>query len=268
MAAHNPNPTPATTSSRDLWPVDPATGQPIPPKEQPGYYPGYSTLSQQDFWDEATRNLVLDRVNNVPQIRFFIGELELLMRAVCDRLLPQDDRDEAHKIPIFNDVDRKVYEKKIPGYRYEDMPPVQEAHLLGLRAIDEIARHMHGKGFVALGPHEQDEVLTTIHDGTPPAAHEIWERMPVGYFWALLMHDVVEAYYAHPYAWDEIGFGGPAYPRGYMRLERGEPEPYEKRERRYTWEAPPTALSGEVDQDYESPPHPQAGRPGGQGGTH
>ena len=35
------------------------------------------------------------------------------------------------------------------------------------------------------------------------------------------MQDVVEAYYAHPYAWDEVGFGGPAYPRGYMRLERG-----------------------------------------------
>jgi hypothetical protein len=67
---------PSTTSPRDLWPVDPRTGEPIPPKEQPGYYPGYSTLSQQDFWDEATRNLVLDRVNNVPPIRFFTGELE------------------------------------------------------------------------------------------------------------------------------------------------------------------------------------------------
>ena len=39
-------------------------------------------------------------------------------------------------------------------------------------------------------------------------------------FWLLLVHDVCAVYYAHPWAWDEIGFGGPAYPRGYMRLER------------------------------------------------
>ncbi len=252
----------------DLWPVDRQTGRPLPPKAQPGYYQGYSTLSQKDFWDEATRNLVLDRVDNPPPIRFFTGENEALMRAVCDRMLPQDDRDEAHKIPLLNYIDRKVYEKLIPGYRYEDMPPIQEAHLLGLRAIDEIARHMHAKSFVALGPRAQDEVLKTIHDGKPPAGDEIWRRMSVQHFWTLLLHDVVEAYYAHPYAWDEIGFGGPAYPRGYMRQERGEPEPHEKRERRYDWIHPPTALSGEYDPEYVAPPHPQRGIAGGSGGTH
>ena len=26
------------------------------------------------------------------------------------------------------------------------------------------------------------------------------------------------AFYAHPWAWNEIGFGGPAYPRGYKIL--------------------------------------------------
>ncbi len=251
----------------DLWPVDPVTKQPLPPTAQPGYYPGYSTLSQQDFWDEATRALVLDRVNNPPPLRFFTGELEPLMRAVCDRLLPQDDRDEEHKIPILNYIDRKVYEQQIPGYRYEDMPPLQEAHRLGLQAIDEIARRLHGRPFVELGPIEQDETLRTIHDGTPPAGEEIWQKMSVTHFWTLLMHDVLEAYYAHPYAWDEVGFGGPAYPRGYMRLTRGEPEPYERPERRYDWMHPPTSLSGEKDPRYVAPPHPQAGAPGGAGGA-
>ena len=47
--------------------------------------------------------------------------------------------------------------------------------------------------------------------------------------------DALEGYYAHPWAWDEIGFGGPAYPRAYTRLERGEPEPWEVEERRYEW---------------------------------
>ena len=32
---------------------------------------------------------------------------------------------------------------------------------------------------------------------------------------------ILSAFYSHPWAWNEIGFGGPAYPRGYARLGRG-----------------------------------------------
>lgn len=32
------------------------------------------------------------------------------------------------------------------------------------------------------------------------------------------MRMTLSAFYSHPWAWNEIGFGGPAYPRGYMRL--------------------------------------------------
>jgi len=59
----------------------------------------------------------------------------------------------------------------------------------------------------------------------------------------MLLEDSVNVYYAHPWAWDEIGFGGPAYPRGYMRLENGLPEPWETDEVRYIWTAPADTLS-------------------------
>ncbi|MGH9397685.1 MAG: gluconate 2-dehydrogenase subunit 3 family protein [Terriglobia bacterium] len=231
-------------SDRSRWPVHAGTGEPLPPRAQPGYYPGFSTLSQKSFWDEATRKVVFDRLAKVPPIRFFTPDEEALLKAVCDRLLPQDDRDEAHKIPITNFIDERLYKNHLNGYRYEDMPPDREAHRLGLQGIQAIASHMFGKSFVDLGPREQDSVLKTLHDGKPPAGEAIWQRMPVFRFWLLLMHDVLEVYYAHPYAWDEIGFGGPAYPRGYMRLEHGEPEPWEVREQRYEWKAPTSSLSG------------------------
>jgi hypothetical protein len=38
------------------------------------------------------------------------------------------------------------------------------------------------------------------------------------------------AYYSHPSAWNEIGFGGPAYPRGYKNLGLDRREPWEVRE--------------------------------------
>jgi hypothetical protein len=43
------------------------------------------------------------------------------------------------------------------------------------------------------------------------------------------MRAVLSAFYAHPWAWNEIGFGGPAYPRGFMRLgPLAVREPYER----------------------------------------
>jgi Gluconate 2-dehydrogenase subunit 3 len=227
----------------DHLPVDTVTGQPLPPRAQPGYYPGFHTLSQQAYWDEATRNVVKARVEQVPPIRFFSAEQVQLMQAICDRLIPQDDRDEAHKIPIVNFIDDRLYHRRIDGYRFEDMPDDHQAHLLGLKAIETIAQQLFHRPFIQLEPREQDQVLQTIHDGNPPAAQDIWEKMPVTRFWMLLMQDAIEGYYAHPYAWDEVGFGGPAYPRGYMRLENGKPEPWEVEEQRYEWNAPPTSLS-------------------------
>lgn len=188
------------------------------------------------------------------------------MQAVCDRLLPQDDRDEAHKIPVVNYIDDRLYHRRIDGYRFTDMPDDHEAHCLGLQAIEEIAQHLYHRSFTQLGPREQDEVLQTIHDNNPPAGEEIWRKMSIMHYWLLIMQDVVDAYYAHPYAWDEIGFGGPAYPRGYMRLEGGKPEPWEVREQRYDWKASASSLSDVYKLVGGARDHKQ--QPSGQEGTH
>jgi len=246
-------------------PRDPATGKPIEPIAQPGYYPGYSTLSQNEYWDAATRSVVLERVQKVPPIRFFNPEEARLLTAVCNRIVPQDDRDEGHRIPIMPFIDKRLYEGRIDGYRYEGMPTDPEAHRLGLKAIDEIAHHLYGTGFLDIATGEQERVLKTIHKGNPPAAREIWQRMPVHRYWMLLVQDCVEIYYAHPLAWDEIGYGGPAYPRAYMRLERGQPEPWEVDECRYEWIAPPGSISDTYEFIAGEGEH--RGTPG-QGGTH
>jgi hypothetical protein len=106
--------------------------------------------------------------------------------------------------------------------------------------------------------------LKSLHDGKPDPDHLVWQRIPVHRFWAMLMEDCVTAYYSHPWAWDEIGFGGPAYPRGYMRLENGLPEPWEKDEQRYEWSAPVDSLS-ELDEEGAPPEHKSLH---GHGGSH
>jgi len=55
-----------------------------------------------------------------------------------------------------------------------------------------------------------------------------WGDMPVQCFFSeLLLKDVLEIYYSHPAAWSEIGFGGPASPRGYVRTGFDERDPWE-----------------------------------------
>jgi hypothetical protein len=234
------------------YPYDPSTGRPIGPVSQPGYYPGYRTLSQQKFWDAKTREVVLDRINDVPPIRFFTQEQARLLETVCAHVLPQDDRGPANIIALVPVIDKRLYENRHDGYRYADMPPDRDAYVLGLEAIDEIAHHLHGCGFVQLGPSERDEILKSLHDGRPAAGHRIWQQMPVHRFWQMLVQDCVEVYYAHPWAWDEIGYGGPAYPRAYVRLENGAPEPWESDEHRYEWKAPDTSRS-DVFEPIRSP---------------
>jgi hypothetical protein len=224
-------------------PVDPVTKQPLAAREQPGYYPGYHTLDQRRAWDNATRSLIENRVYMPPPIRFFSPNEAILMTAICGRVLPQDDRVPARRIPIVNFIDERLWENKIDGYRYEDMPEDREAHRLGMQAIDLTAKHLYGEHFVVLNSSRQELVLKSIHDGQQIAAHDIWSRMPIERYWHLLVQDCAAAYYAHPWAWDEIGFGGPAYPRAYTRLENGLPEPWEVDEQRYRWEAPPGSLS-------------------------
>ncbi len=88
-----------------------------------------------------------------------------LLDAVCARIVPQDDRDEAHKIPIVPWIDERLFADRHDGYRFEDMPPDGEAYRLGLRAIEEIARHLYGRSFCDIGVAEQDQILETLHDG-------------------------------------------------------------------------------------------------------
>lgn len=231
------------------------------PLRQPGYYPGFSTLSQKAYWDAATRREIESRVTNIPAIRFFSDEELPRITSVCDCIIPQDDRLPERRIPVVNYIDERLFENRISGYRYEDMPQDQEAHRLGLRAIDETARQKHGRGFTELERRAQELILKSIHDGKELAAHEIWARMSINRYWQLLVGDCVSAYYSHPWAWDEIGYGGPAYPRAYMRLEGGLPEPWEVDEQRYEWSAPPESISDVYEQTGadETSHHGQAG---------
>ena len=226
-----------------LLPCDPVTGEPLLPTDHPGYYPGYDIMSQKAYWDKATRDLVLDRLQNPPVIRWFAPDQLRFWRTVFEHVIPQTDRTPERQIPIVERVDDRLFSNRNVGYRYEKMPHDREAYKLAEIAIDEESQARYSGNFIDLPHLQQELVLKAIHDGKPAAAKPIWKKMSIGRFWLMLMQDAIEAYYSHPWSWDEIGFGGPAYPRAYTRLERGEPEPWEVEEERYEWDAPRYTVS-------------------------
>jgi len=193
-------------------------------------YSGYDVLAKRDTpsWNPQTREVVEARLTQVPGRRFLEpGELRTL-EAVCARLLPQPDRPE-HPVPIAPWIDAQLYEGRGgEGFRFEEMPPLREAWRRGLAGIEAEAHRRHGLGFCALAAGQQDAVLQAVQRGEVQGAE--WERLPARrFFSSTLLKTVVGIYYAHPAAWSEVGFGGPASPRGYARLGANQRDPWEAR---------------------------------------
>ena len=193
-------------------------------------YRGYDVLDKRESasWDDATRDVIRRRLNEIPERRFFtIDEWELL-EAICDHLVPQPDRPRG-RVPIVPWIDQTLERDERDGYRYADMPPMREAWRLGLRGIAEEAHLRHGRRFVDLSTDDQRRIVTAIQAGEVFSG--VWANLPVRrFFTGTLLKSVVAEYYAHPAAWSEVGFGGPASPRGYVRLGESERDPWEAEE--------------------------------------
>ncbi len=230
-------------------PLDPLTNEPMELLSQPGYYAGFSTIGQKKYWEKATRDVVLNRVAERPLRRFFSQEDWDFWTLVFEHLLPQSDRTPERQIPLIVPLDERLFKDETDGYRYEDMPTDRVAYGLGVEAINDEAQERFDADFAQLSYPQREEVLEAIQGGKPEGGAKIWRKMSVQRFWELILSDAVKGYYRHPWSWDEIGFGGPAYPRAYTRLERGEPEPWEKEEQRYEWLAPEGSRSDRVEND-------------------
>jgi hypothetical protein len=192
-------------------------------------YPGYDVLAKRwsASWNEATRRAVDRRLAVPGEPRFFSEAEWRTLQAVCDRILPQPAG--RPPVPLSAYVDQKMADNQLDGYRYAQLPPQGEAWRRGLAALDAAAMAAHGLAFHALAPERQDRLLTQMQQGA--LTGEPWGGMPSDLFFAhRVLPDITHAYYAHPTAWNEIGFGGPASPRGYVRMALDRRDPWEAAE--------------------------------------
>jgi hypothetical protein len=183
------------------------------PPQMIGRYPDFDVLTTIDTWDEATRKVVLARLAPPGALRFFTPVEEPGLRAFCDTVLAQDAEP---RVPVAEMVDAKLADGRLDDYRYADMPRDSETWRRVLAGLDHTARRAFARGFADCCPPRRETIVGQFaHARLVGGA---WDELNVARAWSVVMRAVLAAFYSHPWAWNEIGFGGPAYPRGFMRL--------------------------------------------------
>jgi hypothetical protein len=213
----------------------------------PDRYPGYDVLAKRNSpsWNEQTRAVIDQRMAIDPDHHAFFTDAEWpTMRSICDRIVPQPP-DRAQPAPLAAIVDEKLHKNSGDGYRDARLPAMREAWRRALAAIDAEATSRYGRHFHELGALLQDDLLKAIQNGE--VDEKAWGDLPAQIFFKKrLLHDIVSSYYAHPASWSEIGFGGPASPRGYVRMYFDRRDPWEAAEARPGREAKARAENARV----------------------
>lgn len=192
-------------------------------------YPGYDVLSKFDgvSWNEATRRTIRERLETAHEPRFFTDEQWQTLCALVDCILPQP-QDRA-PVPVAALLDARLRSGRTDGFRRAEMPEQDEAWRRGIAALDAEAHAAHGAWFHQLEHTQQLQLLRDLQAGQ--LKHAAWGDMPPrGFFEHRVLRDVAAAYYCHPTAWSEIGWGGPASPRGYVRMDFDRRDPWEASE--------------------------------------
>lgn len=175
-----------------------------------GRFPGFDVLAQAGQWDQVTAGVVLSRLTP-PALSFFTEAQIAVAGPLFDVLLAQDKEP---KVPVLELVDARLAAGETDGWHYDDMPSDPTAWRETLAALDDDARERYGIGYAEATTSQQARLIQDIQDLA--GADRDWHRWPAGRVWSLWTRYACAAFYSHPWAWNEIGFSGPAYPRGYL----------------------------------------------------
>ncbi|OBK19691.1 gluconate 2-dehydrogenase subunit 3 family protein [Mycobacterium asiaticum] len=191
-------------------PFRPPNQHAITPQGQ-GRFPGFDVLDQAHVWDDVTAGVVLARLALPNMLAFFTAHEVGIAAPMLDLLLGQDCDP---RVPVLALIDTRLATAETDGWHYDDMPEDGQAWRETLAHLDEGAHTRHGAGYAELGESDQARLLQDVQDLSDRG--ESWHGFVAKHAWSLWTRYATTAFYSHPWAWNEIGFSGPAYPRGYL----------------------------------------------------
>ena len=188
-------------------------------------FPGLDVLGQARHWDPVTASVVFSRLDPPSAAAFFTAAEAACAGVLLDLLTGQQDNQE---ISVRHMVDARLAAGETDGWRYSDMPEDGQAWRDTLAYLDEDAAARCGTTFADAPEDDQLALIQAVQD----LAAKDWHELNAAHVWSLWTRYACTALYAHPLAWNEIGFPGPAYPRGYKNTGVGKLEPFEVRDAR------------------------------------
>ena len=193
-----------------------------------GRFPGFDVLARTRHWDQVTADVVTARTGPPAALKFFTGPEGPCARALLNLLTGQDEQDGELAVPVLEMVDSRLEAGETDGWRYDDMPEDGQAWRGTLSYLDADAARRCGTSFADAPEADQVALVQAVQDLKSAS----WHGLPAAHVWSLWTRYACTALYAHPSAWSEIGFPGPAYPQGYKNAGVDKLEPFEVRDAR------------------------------------
>ena len=189
-----------------------------------GRYPGFDVLDNIDAWDDITVGVVLERLALPGELAFFSPDEAAIAAALLDLMLAQDTEP---RVPVLSLIDVRLAVGETDGWHYDDMPEDAPGWRKTLQLLNDEAAQCFagGGGFARLRSNEQATLIQRVQDLASQGS--AWHDLSAAHVWSLWTRYACTAFYSHPWAWNEIGFPGPAYPRGYLNAGVGSREHWE-----------------------------------------
>ncbi len=195
------------------------------------HYPGFDIMNFKDDWDPLTREILQKRLGPFPKLEYLTEEEEKMLRLII-RHITYDNRDDILDWIIYY-MDQRLKSEIGEMHRKPNTPPEKILIREGLKTLDKLSATSYNNNFVSVEIKDQFDLLASIQLGKATPISE-WKTIPQKDFFNKLLELIINAYYSHPTIWSEIGYGGPAYPRGYYRIELGWTDPWEPRRKSFS----------------------------------
>jgi hypothetical protein len=177
-----------------------------------GRFPGFDVLDTVSAWDDVTAGVVLGRLALPDELAFFTPDEVAIAGPLLDLLLAQDSEP---KVPVLQLIDHRLAIGETDGWHYDDLPEDGQAWRESLAHLDADSTEQHsGRGFAHLLDSERAELVQAVQDCASDGGS--WHGPLAAHVWSLWTRYACTAFYSHPWTWNEMGFPGPAYPRGYL----------------------------------------------------
>ena len=192
-------------------PFRPKPQHAVTPQHQ-GRFPGFDVLDQVPYWDDVTAGVVLARLALPNMLSFFTPHEVGVAAPMLDLLLGARRRAPGpgaavDRHPLVDRRDRRLALRRPargrPGLARHAGAPGRRRPRSARRRVRRTRPQTR-----------QARLLQDVQDLA--AGGHSWHGLDAAHVWSLWTRYACAAFYSHPWAWNEIGFSGPAYPRGYL----------------------------------------------------